>query len=384
MKVRFSYLKEKFNPVNAELIWNRMKKTVIDGDFTVSYDRKSGKEVYEFEKRFAELMGVKYAIGTANGTDSIELALWAAGVRAEDHVIAPANTFVASLGAIGNLQAIPDLVDVGSNHVIDASKIEAAITPLTKAILPVSFTGQPCDMDVIMEIASRHNIPVITDDCQSYLAEYKGKCTGTFGFAGCFSLHPLKILNVFGDGGVITTNHEHVYNEIRLHQNHGLETRDLISRFPCRNSRLDAIHAAVANAQLDDVVDNVRHRRENAAYYDAELRKITGVFVSPRKDDIKSVYHLYFFEVDEYIRKTLYEYLLSRDIECKIHYETPLYQQPGLADLGYKKGDFPVADSQCSRIITIPVDENVTLEMQSYVVKTIKEFMESRQARRAW
>lgn len=378
MKVRFSYLKEKFNEEVAEAIWQRMKATVTAGDFTL------GAEVREFEKRFAELMGAKYAIGTGNGTDSLELSLWAAGVRAGDHVIAPANTFVASLGSIGNLQATPSLVDVGPNYVIDASKIERAITPKTKAIVPVSFTGYPCDMDEIMAISNKYNIPVITDDCQSYLAEYKGKCVGNFGFAGCFSLHPLKILNVFGDSGAITTNDENVYREIKLLQNHGLQTRDLISRFPCRNSRMDSIHAAVANFQLDDVRDNVRKRRCNAAYYDFKLKEIPGVHVEARRDDIQSVYHLYFFEVDAYVRQSLYEFLLERGIEAKIHYIVPLYQQPGLAWLGYKKGDFPVADSQCSRIITIPVDENVTIEMQNYVISTIKEFMQSKRARRAW
>jgi len=378
MKVRFSYLKEKFNEENAERIWARMKPTVTAGGFTL------GKEVLEFEAKFAAMMGCKYAIACANGTDALELSLWAVGVRAGDEVIAPANTFVASLGCIGNLQATPVLVDVGPNYVIDASKIEAAITPKTKAIIPVSFTGYPCDMDEIMRISEKHKIPVIEDDCQSYLAEYKGKCVGNFGVTGCFSLHPLKILNVWGDSGAITTNDKAIYDSIKLHQNHGLFTRDIITEFPCRNSRMDSIHAAVANSQLDGVPENVAKRRANAAYYDKKLTEISGVYVEPRRDDIKSVYHLYFFEVDAYIREDLYDYLLKNDIEAKIHYKTPLYQQPGLSKLGYKRGDFPEADRQCSRIITIPVDENVTVEMQDYVIKVIKEFMESKLSRRKW
>jgi aminotransferase EvaB len=367
MKVRFSYLKEKFHAEQAEKIWARMKETVTAGDFTL------GREVTEFEKIFAELMGAKYAIGVANGTDALILSLWAAGVRAGDEVIAPANTFVATLGAIGLVQATPVLVDVGRNHVIDPDKIAEAITPRTKAILPVHFTGQPCQMDKIMAIANMHGIPVIEDACQSYLASFKGKCAGSFGLTGCFSLHPLKILNVWGDGGVITTNDEKTYRELKLLQNHGMKDRDTYIRFPCYNSRLDSIHAAVANFQIKDTPAHVRQRRANAGHYDYYLRDV--VKTSPRIDGEESVYHLYFIEVDPSIRDRLYIYLIESGIECKIHYKTPLYLQEGLLKLGYAKGDFPEADRQCDSIITLPVDELVTRDMQDYVISKIKEFM---------
>jgi aminotransferase EvaB len=371
MKVRFSYLKQKF--ANTDAIWERIKKTVAEGDFTL------GKEVQEFERRFAEKMGVKYAVGVANGTDALILSLWALGVRAGDEVIAPANTFVASLGAIGLLQAKPVLVDVGPDYVMDVSKVEEAITPKTKAIMPVHFCGNPVDMSALMEIADRRGIPVVEDACQAFLARHKGKCVGNFGKTGCFSLHPLKILNVWGDGGVITTNDGELYKSLKLLQNHGMQTRDHLPVWPCYNSRLDSVHAAVANHQIDGVPAEVRQRRTNAAYYDLELSKLAGVHVIERVPENQSVFHLYFFEVSAGIRDQLYQYLQEHGVDAKIHYPVPLYLQPGLVEkLGHIRGDFPAADAQCDRIITIPVDELLTWEQREYVVATIKNFFADR------
>lgn len=369
MKVRFSYLKEKFSPEISREILDRMYRDVIEsGDFTL------GKAVREFEQNFAKLMGAKFAVGVANGTDALELSLWAAGVRAGDEVIVPANTFVASLGAIGNLQAKPVLVDIGPDYVMDVNKVAEAITQKTKAIIPVHFTGQPVEMAPLMELANENEIHVIEDACQAYMATYRGQCVGTFGFTGCFSLHPLKILNVMGDGGMITTNDEGVYNELRLLQNHGLQDRDTITRFPCRNSRLDSIHAVVGNFQVLDTPANVEKRRSNADYYDEHLSGY--VHVDLRYSDRKSVFHLYFIQVDEAIRDQLYQHLLSAGIEAKIHYKTPLYLQPAIKErFGFERGDFPVSDKICDRIITLPVDEFVTREMQDYVIHTIKEFV---------
>ena len=237
-------------------------------------------------------------------------------------------------------------------------------------------------MDEIMDIANRHQIPVVEDACQSYLAEYKGKCVGGIGAAGAFSLHPLKILNCWGDGGVITTNDDQLAHEIRLHQNHGMQTRDNITRFPCRNSRLDAIHAAVANYQIADTPVGVINRRTNATYYDTHLRSIPGVRVPERREDFRSVFHLYFIEVDASLRNQLYTFLNGAQIEAKIHYPVPLYLQPGLEILGHKRGDFPVADAQCDRILTLKVDEHTTTAQQDYVISMINEFMTS--AQRTW
>ena len=370
MQVRYSYLKDKFTQQVAYDIFDKMWRDVVStGDFTL------GKAVKEFEKKFAAVMGVKHAIGVANGTDALELSLWANGVRAGDEVIAPANTFVASLGAIGNLQAKPVLVDIGHDYVMNADNIEKAITEKTKAIMPVHFCGNPVDMDKVLSIANKHKLSVIEDACQAYLAEYKGKCVGSFGDCGAFSLHPLKILNVMGDGGMITTNSDMLYKELRLLQNHGLHDRDTITRFPCRNSRLDSIHAVVGDYQMSDVPGNVKKRRENAAFFDRKLKDCVSII--PRNQNFLSCYHLYFFEVDATIRDQLYNHLIFSGIDAKIHYKTPLYQQVGLEGLGYKKGDFPLSDYLCDRIITLPVDEHMTSYMKEHCVETIKRFMQT-------
>lgn len=370
-KVRFSYLKDKFPKHIAYQIFDKMWEDVVEsGDFTI------GKATKEFEKRFAALMGSQYAIGVANGTDALELSLWASGVRAGDEVICPANTFVASLGAVGNLQAKPVLIDIGRDYVMDTELIEAAITEKTKAIIPVHFCGNPVKMDKVMALAQKYNLAVIEDACQAYLAKYKGQCVGTFGDFGAFSLHPLKILNVMGDGGVITTQSKEKYEAIKLLQNHGLYDRDTITTFPCRNSRLDSIHAVVGNYQLNDTPPNVEKRRRNAQFYDESLRDIVNII--SRDPSLLSCYHLYFIEVAANLRDALYKYLLDNGIEAKIHYKTPLYRQTGLSSLGYKKGDFPMSDAICDRIITLPVDEHLTKDELKYCVSKVKEFMNAR------
>ncbi len=368
MNVRYSYLKDKFPREVFNKITEKMWTDVVSsGDFTL------GKAVGEFEKNFAELMGVKYAVGVANGTDALELSLYLAGVRAWDEVIAPANTFVASLGAIGNLQAEPILVDIGHDYVMDVDKVEEKITAKTKAILPVHFCGNPVDMEKLMKLSEKYNIPVIEDACQAYLAEFNGKCVGGFGLAGAFSLHPLKILNVMGDGGMVTTNDDKFHRELKLLQNHGLYNRDTITRFPCRNSRLDSIHAVVGNFQIHDTPKNVKARRANAKYFDDNLKGF--VYTIPRDPDFNSCFHLYFFEVEPGVRDHLHKYLLDSGIDAKIHYKVPLYQQDGLRSLGYAPGSFPESDRVCSRIITLPTDEHMTKEMMDYCILKVREFM---------
>lgn len=369
IKTRFSYLKDKFPKSEAEIIFKKMWDQVVsDGSFTL------GPAVKEFEKNFAEMCGAKYAIGVANGTDALELSLWACGVRAGHEVICPSNTFIASLGCIGNLQATPVLVDIGEDYVMDVSKVEAAITPRTKAIIPVSFCGNPVDLDPLLELSKKHNIPIIGDNCQAFLAEYKGRKLGSIETCSAFSLHPLKILNCWADGGMITTNDDKLYEEICLHRNHGLYDRDTITRFPARNSRLDSLQAVVANHQLPSTPAGVKKRRENAAYMDGLLTGV--VHTIKRNPERVSTFHLYFFEVDATIRDGLYNFLLESDIEAKIHYRTPVYLQPGVKEvLGHHRGDFPMADRSCDRIITIPIDECLTKEHFDYMAAKIKEYM---------
>ncbi len=366
-KVRYSYLKEKFDKPIADAIWERMwSKVVSTGDYTI------GSEVVEFENAFAKMLGCKHAIGVANGTDALRIALRMLDVGPGDEVITAANTFVASLGCIIELFAKPVLVDMARGYVMNPDLIERAITPRTKAIIPVHFTGEPVDMDKVMYIAQRYELAVVEDSCQSVLAEWKGKMCGTIGDAGAFSLHPLKNLNVWGDGGMITTNSDTLNRDIRLYRNHGMFDRDTITAPGC-NSRLDSLQAAVGNYLIPNTPANVEQRRANAAYLDSKLKdKVT---IIPRRPEAKSCFHLYMFEVGKRIRNEMVSYLNDHGIEAKIHYKTPLYLQPGLKYLGYKKGDFPEADYQSERYITIPCDEHIGKERMDFMIEKISDYL---------
>lgn len=371
MKVPFSYLKEKFPmDVADEILFEMWEKVISTGDFTL------GKPVEEFEQAFAELIGSKHAIGVANGTDAIRIGLRAVGVGPGDEVITAANTFVASLGAIDELFAKPVLVDMAPWYTMDANLIESMITPKTKAIVPVHFCGEPVEMDEVMHVSNKYGIPVVEDACQAVLAEYRGKCVGTIGHTGAFSLHPLKNLNVFGDGGVITTQDDDLNRKIRLYRNHGLRDRDTVVSFGC-NSRLDSIQAVVGNYLIKETKKTIEMRREHARYYDNGLGQITNICTGMRREHVKSAFHLYFIEVENGLRNLLYQWMIDHGIEAKIHYPVPLYRQPGLRYLGHREGDFPVADMQCDRIITLKIDEHTTREQQDYVIAVISQFFKN-------
>lgn len=366
MKVRYSYLKQKFASTEfREKVFAEFNKLLDEGDFTL------GKAVTEFENRFAELIGVRHAIGVANGTDALRLSLQACGVGPGDEVITGANSFIASAGAIVECGAAPVFVDMAPWFTLDADKIEDAITEKTKAILPVHYTGEPAEMDRILEIGAKYGLPVVEDACQAVLAEYRGRMCGTFGRAAAFSLHPLKNLNVFGDGGMVTTNDEAVAREIRLRRNHGMRNRDEVVVFGC-NSRLDTLQAIVGNALIGETRETTSQRRVNAAYYDMKLGKINGVVLPPRREHVMSCFHLYMFQVHQNHRDRLVEFLLKAGIEAKVHYPIPMYRQECFGPPTI--GGFTVADHQAACVITLPVDEHLSREQQQFCIEKIAEF----------
>ncbi len=370
MKVRYSYLAQQF--ADVEPVFEQIRQHLKTCNFTL------GPEVAQFESAFAQLIGTQRAVGVGSGTDALKLALKAIGIGHGDEVITAANTFIATVGAIHELGAKPVLVDATAYFTIDATRIERAITPRTKAILPVHFTGEPADMDAISEIAMRHDIPIVEDACQSILAEYNGRRCGTIGIAAGFSLHPLKNLNVWGDAGVIVTNASAIDEKLRLLRNHGLKNRDEIEILGF-NSRLDSIQAIVGNWLIKDTEMITRKRIANGERYDSRLSKLDGrVFLPPRRKEAKRVFHLYMFEVSESDRDPLYRYLHDRGVEAKIHYPIPLYLQKGLGHLGHKRGDFPVTDSQSDRVITLPVDQHLTDGEIDYCASVVEEFFAGR------
>ena len=372
MKVQFSYLDSKLSRILDEdhEVLKNLRQLMRDGDFTL------GKAVEEFETSLAKMIGVRHALGVANGTDALRISLRIAGVKPGDEVITAANTFVASAGCIDELFATPKFVDMARNYVIDPRLLEKAITKKTKAIIPVHFTGEPCEMDQIMHIANKHSIPVIEDACQALMAEYKGQYCGTFGIAGAVSLHPLKVLNGTGDGGVIVTNDTAFYEKCKLYRNHGLVGRNNVASFGC-NSRLDTLQAVFLNYLIKETPAAMIKRRANAAYYDRKLQDIEGVNIAPRRGHAKSCYHLYFMEVQPDIRDKLVSFLEKNEIEAKVHYPIPLQ---GVLELcGYTREDFPMAYRQSDRIVTLPVHEHLSAEQLNFVVDKVGEFMNEHQ-----
>jgi dTDP-4-amino-4,6-dideoxygalactose transaminase len=366
-RVRYSYLPQQFAEIDD--LWAELKAFVPSGDFTL------GKPLQVFEERFARLIGTRHAIGVNSGTDAIKLGLKALGVQPGDEVITAANTFVATVGAINEVGAIPVFVDVDDSFCMDVSLLEAAVTERTRAIVPVHFTGYMTDMRALLPIAERHGLAVVEDACQSILGALEGRKAGTWGAAGAFSLHPLKNLNVWSDGGLIVTDDDALADQLRLLRNHGLSDRDTVSLLGY-NSRLDTIQAVVGNWLIPQTEAIAQARIDNAAYFDRHLGAISGIRIPPRPPDMRIVYHLYIVFAEE--RDALLAHCVERGIEAKVHYPVPIYRQPGLAHLGNKEGDFPVTDRHTFDIITFPVDQHLSRAEQDYVIETVRGFYAGR------
>ena len=373
MNVPYSYLDEQFAQIDNYL--EDVRKLVQSGDFTL------GKAVTEFEERFAKLCGLPYAIGVGSGTDALILSLKILGIGPGDEVITTPNTFISTVGAIAMTGARPVFVDNNQEYTIDAERIEQAITPKTKAILPVHLTGCPADMPQIMDIARRHELLVVEDAAQAILAKIDGKHVGSWGETACFSLHPLKNLNVWGDGGVIVTRSAELCRKLKLFRNHGMSTRDEIEFFS-HNSRLDSLQAVVGNRLIHEVGSITRQRIANAKRYDEAFQDLKEYITVPlRRPNVQQVYHTYVLRVKN--RDALLAYLLEREIKAKVHYPVPVHLQKAALYLGHKKGDFPVCEQDCATIISLPVHQHLTSEQVSYVIESIREFYSRRDIRRA-
>ncbi len=363
MQVRYSYLKQQF--ANCDDLWNELKKFVSTGDFTL------GKHLKRFEKNFANLIGTKYAIGVNSGTDAIKLSLKALGIKQGDEVITAANTFVATVGAINELGAKIVFIDCDDSFCMNVNHLENYITNKTKAIVPVHFTGYMTNMPKLLEISNRFKIPVIEDACQSILGAIDDKNAGTWGETGAFSLHPLKNINVWSDGGMIVTSNRNLYNKISLLRNHGLSNRNNVEILGY-NSRLDTIQAVVGNWLLPQAHEITNKRIQNAKYLDEQLSKIKQIKIPPRLKNYKIVYHLYIVLAEK--RDDLLKYCLEKGIEAKVHYPIPMYLQKALNFMNHREGDFPITDKHSTKIITFPCDQHLSINELDYIISTIKDF----------
>lgn len=362
--VKFSYLDAQFADIDPYL--EDVRQLVQSGKFTL------GSVVEAFEERFAELCGMPHAIGVGSGTDALMLSLKMLGVGPGDEVITAANTFIATVGAIAMTGARPVFVDNDEGYVIDATKIEAAITPRTKAIMPVHYTGNVADMPMVAAIAQRHGLAIVEDACQSIKGERNGLPVGSWGDAAGFSLHPLKNLNVWGDGGVIVTRSADLAARLRLFRNHGLTTRDTVEFFG-HNSRLDALQAVIGSRLLDQTHAITTARIRNAMRLDRGLDDLPEfIRVPPRPANVQHVYHLYI--VRARFRDELRAHLRAARIDARVHYPIPVHLQPASASLGYKAGDFPRAEDDSRTMITLPAHQHLTSDQIDYVLEQVHAF----------
>lgn len=365
MRVKYSYLKEQFaHPMEAYI--NDLRPLMASGEFTF------GPFVEAFEKKFAHYLGVKHAIGTCNGTDALILSLKSLGIKTDDEVITVPNTFYATVGAIVATGATPVFVDCDERYQIDTTKIEKAITSRTKAILPVHWAGCSPDMEAILKIGDRHGLTVVEDACPAVGAKVNGRFAGTFGKVNAFSMHPLKPLNVMGDGGIIVTDDDQIAQWVRTYQNHGMTDRNHISMWGV-NTRLQPIQAVVASRVLDTIEELIAARNRNARQLDAGLRDLVDFIHPPeRPSGYREVYQLYLVSAKN--RNQLADYLIKQGVEAKIHYPIPLHLQKAAVGLGYKRGDFPVSERQADEILTLPAHQYVSSAQIEYIINLIQSF----------
>ena len=365
MKVPFLDLKAQVSPIRAEI--NAAIAEVIDNTAFAG-----GPFVERFEKEFAAFCGAKYAVGVGNGTDAIWLALLALGVGEADEVITVPSTFVATAEAISFAGADPVFVDIDPDTCnMDPAKLEGAITPRTRAIIPVHLFGQPADMDPILAIAGQHGLPVLEDSCQAHGALYKNRKAGTMGIAGCFSFYPGKNLGAFGEAGAVVTDDEELAKKIRVLRDHGQPQKyhhDVIGW----NGRMDGIQGAVLSVKLKHLAAWNEARRSHAKKYDALLKEVGAVRIPVEKDYARHVYHIYALRDPK--RDALMSFLGEKGVATGIHYPVPLHMTKAYEYMNMKQGSFPVAELAASEFVSLPMFPELTDDQIAYVCQCIKEF----------
>ncbi len=330
-----------------------------------------GKEVSDFEHAFADYVGAQHCVGVASGLDALKLALEAFGIGPGDEVIVPAHTFIASALAVSAVGARPVLVEVDeASFNLDPARIKAAITPRTKAIMPVHLYGQPADMAPILDIARQHHLRVIEDASQAHGARYRGQRVGTFGDAGCFSFYPGKNLGAYGDAGGLVTNDAELAQKVRFLRNYGQEVKykHVVKGY---NLRLDTLQAAVLSVKLRYLDAWNAHRAAHGAAYTHALEGV-GDLQLPRVVTGDHVFHLYVIRTRQ--RDALQTHLNQRGIATVIHYPVPIHLQAAYADLGYRRGAFPITERLSDEILSLPMYAELTAEQQDYVIKAVKDF----------
>ena len=362
MQVPFLDLPQQTENLRAEL-QEAMEPVLKRCDFV------GGEAVQQFEKAFAEFCGVKYAVGVSNGTDAIYLALRAMGIGPGDEVITVPNTFIGTTAPISRTGARIRFVDVNPLTLnIDVQNIEKAITPNTRAIVPVHLYGQPADMQSILQTAREHDLLILEDAAQAHGARYRQKTVGGFGRMACFSFYPGKDLGAFGDAGAVVTNDETLAEKVRI-----LRDAGRISKYEHieegYNHRLDTLQAAVLTVKLRHLSEWNRRRRDIAARYHAHFEGHEAIRPVAEPDGFEGVYHLYVVQVPQ--RERVRRHLADAGIQTGIHYPIPLHLQPAYRYLGYQPGDFPVAEEAAKNVLSLPIFPEMTDEMVDYVAEKL-------------
>ena len=332
-----------------------------------------GGEGAAFEEEIALLCGVAHGVGVASGTDALILALRACGVEAGDEVLLPTSTFVATGSAVSALGAKPVFADIRpETYNLDPSELERRITSRTRAIIAVHLYGLAADLDPILRFAKSRKLPLIEDCAQAIGALYKGRRTGSFGDAACFSFYPTKNLGAYGDAGMIVSNSAELAAHLGTLRNHG-QTAKYRSSEPGWNSRLDEIQAAVLRVKLRHLAEWQRARRSNAAEYTRLLQQVPGIMPPQEPEGLEHVYHQYTIRTEQ--RDALQQHLAARRIGSTVYYPYPLHLQPLYRPLGHKAGDFPHSERAAQEVLSLPMYPELRKDQIARVVEAIAEFV---------
>ena len=331
-----------------------------------------GEEVLLLEKEFADYIGTTAAIGVANGTDAIELALRALEIGPGDEVITVSHTAVATVAAIEAAGATPVLVDVEPQfYTLNPLQLGEVFTPKTKAIIAVHLYGQAVDLDAITAFCQKHKIFLIEDASQAHGAKYKQQHLGSIGDIGCFSCYPTKNLGAIGDAGLITTNNTELATKIRMLREYGWNER--ISEYPGRNSRLDELQAAVLRVKLKYLDADNEKRRQLAEYYTDKLSDLS-IQLPEVREEAESVFHLYVLQVEG--RQDLLEYLKGKDIQAGVHYPVPVHLQPAYQDRVLTSNDMSITENLTENIISLPMYPELSVNDANKIVDVMKKFLD--------
>jgi UDP-2-acetamido-2-deoxy-ribo-hexuluronate aminotransferase len=353
----------------------RIAKVIENTEFV------NGTEVKELKKELADYLNVKHVIPCANGTDALQIAMMSLGLVPGDEVISSDFTFIATVETIALLKLTPVMVDVlPDTFCIDPDKIEKAISPKTKAIIPVHLFGQSCDMDKIMEIAKKYNLFVIEDTAQAIGSNFTSKQgwtkkAGTIGNIGCTSFFPSKNLGCYGDGGAIFTNDDELAEKISSIVNHGMKIRYYHDRIGV-NSRLDTIQAAVLRVKLPHLDEYNSARRKAADYYDKAFKNCSKIKTPTRSKFSTHTFHQYTLVLNNVDRKALMEHLSSKGIASAVYYPVALHNQKAFQDFKYNSKDFPVTDKLCESVISLPMNTELDDKTLKYICDSVLEFVE--------